>query len=156
MKLIKQHLLATKAAVENVIYKSTNTNHDRVVIFGSTAAVGMPTGTVAERPSNEFEGMFRYNEDDDKFEYYANSAWKTVRAEGKATITKDTFTGDGSSTNFSPMSFSVDDENTILVYIQNVWQEGGVNYTASGTTISFTSAPPNGHRIVVLHGFDTI
>lgn len=156
MKLIKQHLLATKNAVENVIYKSTTSTHDRIAVFGSTGALGMPVGTTAQQPSSPFEGMFRYNSDNDKFEYYANGSWKIVRAEGKATITKDTYTGDGSTTNFGPMTFSVSDENTILVYIQNVWQEGGVNYTVSGNTISFTSSPPNGHKIVVLHGFDTI
>jgi hypothetical protein len=156
MKLIKQHLLATKTAVENVIYKSTTSTHDRIARFGSTGAVGMPTGTSAQQPSSPFEGMFRYNIDNDKFEYYANGSWKVVRAEGKATITKDIYTGDGSTTNFGPMTFSVSDENTILVYIQNVWQEGGINYTVSGTTINFTSSPPNGHKIVVLHGFDTV
>jgi len=156
MKLIKQHLLATKGAVENVMYRSTTSTHDRVAIFGSTGALGMPVGITAQQPSSPFEGMFRYNSDNDKFEYYANGSWKIVRAEGTATITKDTFTGDGSTTNFGPMSFTVADENTILVYIQNVWQEGGVNYTVSGTTISFTSSPPLNHKIVVLHGFDTI
>lgn len=156
MKLIKQHLLATKSAVENVIYKSTVSTHDKVAVFGSTGAVGLPVGTTAQQPSSPFEGMFRYNSDNDKFEYYSNSTWKVVRSEGKTTITKDYYTGDGSTSIFGPMSFSVSDENAILVFVQNVWQEGGTNYTVSGTTISFTSAIPNGHKVVILHGFDNI
>lgn len=155
MKLIKQHLLATKAAVEDIMYKSTDTAHDRVVVFGGTGAIKLPAGTSAEQPSNPIDGMTRYNSDDDTIEFYASSQWRTVRT-GKSTVTKDTFTGDGTTSSFGPLSFSVTDENSILVYVQNVWQNGGVNYTTSGTTINFTSSVPFGHTIVVLHGFDTV
>ena len=55
MKLIKQHLLATKAAVEDIMYKSTDTAHDRVVVFGGTGAIKLPAGTSAEQPSNPID-----------------------------------------------------------------------------------------------------
>ena len=68
----------------------------------------------------------------------------------------DTFTGDGSTTAFNFLGASVKDENNVLIFINNVFQEADVAYTIAGTTVTFTSAPPNTHKIVALRGFDTV
>ena len=44
--------------------------------------------------------------------------------------------------------------NNVLVFIDNVMQEPTENYTVSGTTITFTSAPHSGARIFAITGFD--
>ena len=64
--------------------------------------------------------------------------------------TKDTFSGDASTTDFT-MSKSAN-VNAIRVVVENVVQNPTVAYTCSGTTISFTSAPPTGtSNIYVVH-----
>ena len=70
------------------------------------------------------------------------------------TITKDSFVGDGSTAVFT-MSITPDNENAIIVFVGNVHQNPGVAYTVSGADITFTSAPPDTHTIVVLHGFNS-
>ena len=64
--------------------------------------------------------------------------------------TKDTFSGDGSTTDFT-MSKSAN-VNAVRVVVENVVQNPTVAYTCSGTTIAFTSAPPTGtSNIYVVH-----
>ena len=65
----------------------------------------------------------------------------------------DTFTGDNTTVNFTA-SKDVTDENVTQVYIDGVYQSKD-NYTTSGTTITFSTAPPNGSAIEVVH-FESI
>jgi len=60
----------------------------------------------------------------------------------------DTFTGDGSTTAFT-LSQNVLDAKHLLVNVAGVLQTPTTAYTASGTTLTFTSAPGNGASIVV-------
>jgi len=61
----------------------------------------------------------------------------------------DTFTGDASTVNFTA-SKDVTDENVTQVYIDGVYQSKD-NYTTSGTTITFSTAPPSDSAIEVVH-----
>ena len=64
--------------------------------------------------------------------------------------TKDTFSGDASTTDFT-MSKSAN-VNAVRVVVENVVQNPTVAYTCSGTTLTFTSAPPSGtNNIYVVH-----
>ena len=64
--------------------------------------------------------------------------------------TKDTFSGDASTTDFT-MSKAAN-VNAVRVVVENVVQNPTVAYTCSGTTLSFTSAPPTGtNNIYVVH-----
>ena len=64
--------------------------------------------------------------------------------------TKDTFSGDASTTDFTLSRAAT--QNAIRVVVENVVQDPGVAYTCSGTTLSFTSAPPTGtNNIYVVH-----
>ena len=64
--------------------------------------------------------------------------------------TKDSFSGDGSTTDFT-MSKAAN-VNAVRVVVENVVQNPTVAYTCSGTTLSFTSAPPTGtNNIYVVH-----
>ena len=66
-----------------------------------------------------------------------------------ATI-KDSFTGDGSETNFT-LSRNATSAFDLEVFVGNVRQEPAVAYTVSGTTLSFTGTPANGEAIYVVH-----
>ena len=57
--------------------------------------------------------------------------------------TKDSFTGDGSTTAFT-LSRSVLLATDIEVFVGNVRQEPNVAYTVSGTTLTFTGTPASG------------
>ena len=61
----------------------------------------------------------------------------------------DTFTGNGTTVDFTA-SKDVTDENVTQVYIDGVYQSKD-NYTTSGTTITFSTAPPSGSAIEVVH-----
>ena len=64
--------------------------------------------------------------------------------------TKDTFSGDGSTTSFT-LSKATSATNARVV-VDNVIQDPNVAYTVTGTTLTFTSAPPSGtDNIYVVH-----
>ena len=61
----------------------------------------------------------------------------------------DSFTGDGSDVTFDATK-DITDENITQIYIDGVYQSKD-NYTTSGTTITFSTAPPNSSAIEVVH-----
>ena len=119
---------------------------------GSTG-IRIPTGTTAERPSTPVTGQLRYNIDTSRFEFY-DTGWRDVSSRGFLSMTKDSFTGDGSTLAFT-MSTTPNAATGIPVYVGNVHQNPGVSYTISGTTLTFASAPPATQTIEVYHGFDS-
>lgn len=154
-------LTITNLTVSNSLTVDTNTlkvdnTNNRVGILDATPAVSLdigsatdavhvPTGTTAQRPTGA-AGMFRYNTTDTKFEGYSGGSWSEIGG-GGATISVDNFTGDGSTTAFT-MGADPLTENNTAVYIDGVYQQKNT-YTQSGTTLTFSTAPPNGSSIEV-------
>ncbi len=66
---------------------------------------------------------------------------------GDGSVTIDTFSGNNSTTAFT-LSLDPGDENNTRVFIDGVYQSKS-NYTVSGTTLTFSSAPPSGTGIEV-------
>lgn len=120
-----------------------------------TTGVVLPTGSTASRPAVPQNGTFRYNTDTSKFELYQNGSWINPTSRGSVAIVKDTFTGDGSTQAFGPLSLAPASNQAVVVYVGNVHQNAGIAYTISTTTISFTSPPNLGQTIEVYHGFDS-
>jgi len=71
-----------------------------------------------------------------------------IKAVDTSSLNINTFTGNGSTTDFT-LSESIEDENKTFVFVQGVYQEKS-NYSVSGTTLSFLTAPPNGFSIEVM------
>ena len=117
-------------------------------IGSSTDAIHMPVGTTAQRPSSPAAGYFRYNSDDGQFEGYTTE-WGAIAGSGGSAMETNNFTGDGSTTAFT-LSSTVASEDNLIVFIEGIYQNKG-DYVASGTTLTFTTAPVNGRRIVVQH-----
>ena len=75
---------------------------------------------------------------------------------GDGNVSVDTFTGDDSTTAFT-LSLDPGDENNTRVFIDGVYQSKS-NYSVSGTTLTFSTAPPTstaveveiGNRVVTL------
>jgi len=112
--------------------------------------VKLPNGTTAQRPNSPSSGMLRYNTTDGQFEGYTTEWGPIGGGGGTSTIQRDTFSGDGSTTGFT-LSTAVSDEINTQVYIDGVYQSK-LNYSTSGTTLTFSSAPPTGtNNIEVIH-----
>ena len=114
-----------------------------------TGALQTPVGTTAQRPTAA-NGLFRYNSDDAQFEGYADGAWGAIAGGGGGSAMEtNNFTGDGSATAFT-LSSSVSSEDNLIAFIEGVYQNKS-DFVASGTTITFDTAPVSGRNIVVYH-----
>ena len=119
---------------------------------GSTA-IRLPLGATSDRPSAPVNGQIRFNTDTQRFEIYYN-AWQSIAILGNVTIYKDSFTGDGTTTNFT-LSYTPPDQNSILVFVGNVQQNPGDAFTLSGAVITFANPPPATYSVVVFHKFNS-
>ena len=125
-------------------------------IGSKTDGVLLPQGNTAARPTAA-TGIIRFNSQSGAYEGSTDgSTWVNFAIAGAApTFTKETTTGDGSTTTFTGFfSSAPESANNVFVYIDNVYQEPTENYTVSGTNISFTSAPHSGARIFAITGAD--
>ena len=123
---------------------------------GSTSAFRLTSGNTASRPSAA-SGIIRFNSQTGQYEGCQDgSTFVNLATAGSApTFTKESTTGDGSTTTFSGFFSSAPESvNNVFVYIDNVFQEPTENYTVSGTNITFTSAPHSAARIFAITGAD--
>ena len=125
------------------------------LVNGVASSATMPGGTTAERPSATKDGQTRWNETLTQLEYYDGSTWQQVGKTGLVTVTKEPFTGTGVQTAFT-LATAAADELDLLIFVGGVFQNPNVAYTVSGTTLTFTSAPPNLEAIVVLRGLNEV
>ena len=124
-------------------------------------ALNIVNTSTANRPAGQ-NGQIIYNTTTGTFQVYDN-AWTNVSTgtSAAATITKNTFSGDGSTGSFT-MTISVTNTQDILVFIGGVYQIPTTSYSVSGTTLTFGSPPPspngfdNDHIFTVLHGFNSV
>ena len=134
----------------------TNTPGYSLDVGTATDAIKLPQGNTSQRPTAA-TGIIRFNSQTGKYEGCQDgSTFVEFATSGDApTFTKETATGDGSTTTFTGF-FSTEPEsaNNVFVYIDNVYQEPTENYTISGTNITFTSAPHSGARIFAITGAD--
>lgn len=123
---------------------------NRQLQSGSTGVV-IPTGSSATRPDAPVFGLIRYNTDIGLIEFFNGSIFQSVATAGGVTYTVDTFTGDGSTVAFN-MSTAESSVDQVIVFVGSLYQIPTTNYTVNGTvTITFTSAPPAGVSINVIH-----
>lgn len=124
-------------------------------------ALGIVNTSTANRPAGK-NGQIIYNTTTGTFQVYDN-AWTNISTgtSAGATITKDTFSGDGTTGAFT-MTISVTNPQDILVFVGGVYQIPTTSYSVSGTTLTFGSPPPapngfdNDHIVTVLHGFNSV
>jgi len=120
--------------------------------------LGIPSGPTATQPADATPGSLRYNTTLNSFEFYngTNFVQVTGAVGGKHTITRDSFTLDGSTTAYTPLSFEPSADQNVLVFIDGIFQNDS-QYNISGTTITLSSIleADNGKTLTVLHGFDT-
>lgn len=118
-------------------------------------SIRFPVGTNSLGPNDPVDGLVRFNRQRQRAEIYYKNKWRPLGTGGDIEFpTKETFYGNGTDVVFGPMRFSYPTGNElyVMVYVQNVWQNPGVNYILDEYEIIFASPPPDGHNIVVLHG----
>ena len=124
----------------------TKVSNSVLNLSGNTDALGLPKGTDAQRPT-PVAGMLRFNTETSGFEGYDGTEWGAIGGTG-STLVQDEFIGDGTTVSFT-LSVSVIAEIFTSVYISGVYQEKNA-YSISGTTITFSVAPPSGASIEVI------
>jgi hypothetical protein len=117
---------------------------------GSSGVV-LPAGGSDTRPLAPVFGLMRYNTDLGKVEYFNGTAYSTLSTAGAVAYVVDSFTGDGSTATFT-MSQEVAAASQIIVFVGSIYQDSTTAYTVNGSyDITFTSAPPDGEPISVIH-----
>jgi len=128
-------------------------------IDGAANSILIPKGTTAEQPASPQAGQFRYNETLNTLEFYNGTQFVQISGAvgGRATITRDAFTMDGSTLIYGPLSFEPTADQNVLVFIEGQFQKDDT-YSISGTTITLSSTLPgdNTKTLSVIHGFDTV
>jgi hypothetical protein len=122
---------------------------NRQLQSGSTS-VAVPTGTTIELPANPIAGMITYNSTSNVLQVYNGSSWQTLSTLSGITYTVDSFTGTGSQVAYT-MSFTPTNAQQIQVFVGGLYQVPTTNYTVSSTTITFSSAPPLGATVNIIH-----
>ncbi len=131
--------------------RETNTNN-------LSNAIRIPAGASIERPTSPIFGQIRFNTTVACVEFYDGTLWTCLTKHGNTELAVDSFTGDGSTTVFTPMTnvIAASDNDQILVFVGNIYQIPTTNYTTNGTSdITFTSAPGNGLPINVIHNLNS-
>ena len=124
-------------------------------IKSGSHSIRLPLGTTVLAPNDPVLGLFRFNQNRQRLEFYQYNRWRGLAFASEIEYPfKETFYGTGTQVVFGPMKYKYPATNEIYVriYIHNVFQNPGVAYTIDDYTITFTSPPPDGHPIVVLHG----
>lgn len=117
----------------------------------ASTGIVIPTGSTAQRPDYPVFGLIRYNTDTGFCEFFNGSIFQNMGVGGIIEYTVDNFTGDNSTTVFT-MSVAVSDASQIIVFVGSIYQIATTNYTVDGGfDITFTSAPPSGMPINVIH-----
>jgi hypothetical protein len=122
---------------------------NRQLQSGSTGVV-LPTGSSATRPDSPVFGLIRYNTDLVAVEYFNGTGYVSLSG-GSVSYVVDDFTGNGVTTVFT-MSIAESNAEQIIVFVGSIYQVATTSYTVDGGyDITFTSAPPSGIPINVIH-----
>jgi hypothetical protein len=118
----------------NIYFSPTGTG---TVQFTGNAAIGLPYGTDATRPTNPDIGFTRYNSSRSSIEYWDGSAWLSP---GEAVISSQTINPDGSANTFALSSNTT--TAGVLVSINGTLQQPTSAYVVvSNNQIQFTEIP---------------
>lgn len=114
---------------------------DNEVKMGTTHSMLLPSGSTSDRSATPINGMIRYNETTGEVEAYQSSSWRSLRFKESSNITQQNLgTGDGISSYYGPLtptppsivaSGATWGAQNIMVYVENVYQIPGTNYTIS-------------------------
>ena len=128
--------ITTALANANITITPTGTG---VVIIDTTTGLVVPVGNTVQRPSVPSSGTVRLNNSTGLIEFYNGVGWVSLSSSGGVTISNQTINPNGTDA-----SYTLDQTATaasMMVTTNGVAQTPDIDYTASGTTITFTTTP---------------
>ena len=142
--------IASQQSIKAYVDAQTGASSSTTATFANldaTTSLQVPDGATGARPGSPAVGNFRYNTTLNTFEGYSNAGWGEIGG-GGANLTTNNFTGNGSTTGFT-LGINPSVEQNTFVYIDGVYQQKNT-YSTSGTTLTFSTAPPNGASVEVM------
>ena len=142
--------IASQQSIKAYVDAQTGASSSTTATFANldaTTSLQVPDGATGARPGSPAVGNFRYNTTLNTFEGYSNAGWGEIGG-GGANLTTNNFTGNGSTTGFT-LGIDPEVEQNTFVYIDGVYQQKNT-YSTSGTTLTFSTAPPNGASVEVM------
>ena len=142
--------IASQQSIKAYVDAQTGASSGTTATFANldaTTSLQVPDGATGARPGSPAVGNFRYNTTLNTFEGYSNTGWGEIGG-GGANLTTNNFTGNGSTTGFT-LGIDPEVEQNTFVYIDGVYQQKNT-YSTSGTTLTFSTAPPNGASVEVM------
>ena len=142
--------IAAGATGQFLILKNSTGNSVTITNNAGSAGTKIITGSGIDLTLQNNASVF--------LEYDSNSSvWTIIGGSGgggNTTIIKDDYTGDGSTTVYALSATPASILNT-NVYISGVYQNKNT-YSVTGSTLTFSAAPPNGDLIEILTGVNAV
>ena len=136
-------------------------------LVGGSYAIQLPIGSATVGPDSPVNAQMRFNQSNNKIEFYYNGQWNSIAKIGTVTITTDNFTTiDGGVANQFTMTnatrnYITGEEASVLVFIGGVQQRPIDHYHfSSGTPSKELYLEPSavgdaGQQIIVIHNFNS-
>lgn len=134
---------------------------------GGSYAVQLPLGSSSVGPDVPVDAQIRFNQSNNKIEFYYNGQWNQIAKIGQVPIYTDTFTTiDGGATNQFTMTnatrdYVLGEEASVLVFIGGVQQRPGDHYHFSSPTatkeiyLAPAAVGEAGQQVIVIHNFNS-
>ena len=135
-------LLSWNAAADAIVNVVPTSSSIAVPQTGVSGSAVLPAGTTAQRDAIPIAGYMRFNQTTGQFEGYNGNQWGAIGG-GASAVSTQVFSGTGSQTVFTLLSAPAS-VGACEVFISGVAQTPTTDYTVSGFTLTFTSAPPVG------------
>ena len=135
--------ITTDGSLDNITIEPVGNG---VAIIDATTGLILPVGNTLQRPTSPTTGTLRFNTTTVQLEIWDGAEWDAASGT-VATISNETFYGDGSTVDFTLSQESTSDG--VIVTLNGLQQAPGTAYTVSTTTLTFTEAPQSGDVIQV-------
>lgn len=135
---------------------------------GGSYAVQLPIGSASVGPDVPVNAQIRFNQSNNKIEFYYNNQWNQIAKIGQVPIYTDTFMTEDSasgSNQFTMTNASRDyftgEENSVLVFIGGVQQRPFDHYYFSSDVpskqlyLTPSASGDAGQQIIVIHNFNS-
>lgn len=133
---------------------------------GGSYTIQLPLGTNTLGPDSPVDAQIRFNQSNNKIEFYYNNKWNQIAKIGTVPIAIDNLTTVYGTTQYTMTNapaggYIAGEENNVLVFVGGVQQKANVNYNFSSGVASdqlyltpSTSGDSN-QPIIVIHNLNS-
>lgn len=135
-------------ATDTVYVFSSEPDAHWISLEGVPAKVGNALGEPPTSPLPD-EGELYWDRDTEVLFLWSGAAWEPIGGRYAAQVIENAYVGNGTKVNYSTGSSSPIQSQYVEVFLDGVRQRSGADYNMVGTTVTFTSAPPNGVNVLI-------